>query len=402
MKRIIILFIECFILTLSINAQSVDELQKRKERAMKNLEMTSNLISETKETTAKTMTKVNLLSAEIKERKVVINSLNAEINGINQQLSRLRSEATAKQKALESIKKEYAALMYHQYYKKGNFDKLMFVLSAGNFAESYRRYRYMQQYSEYCKKKAVEIEEAKKELNAKLEEVEAVRLKRLDVLNNRKQENSKLQSEKNRHSVMVSKLKRKEKDLRKELKKQQKVADQLNAQIERKIAEEARKSEKESIKQGKKVDDVLTKEEKLVSGNFEKNQGRLPWPVEKGIVVGSFGIQPHPVLERVTTNNKGIYIQCPSGSNARSVFEGEVTQCFSIPGSNNAVIIKHGLYRTVYANLTKVNVKVGDKVSLKQTIGKIYSDPDEDNKTVLYFQVWKDKSINNPENWLAH
>jgi len=402
MKRIIILFIECFILTLSINAQSVDELQKRKERAMKNLEMTSNLISETKETTAKIMTKVNLLSAEIKERKVVINSLNAEINGINQQLSRLRSEATAKQKALESIKKEYAALMYHQYYKKGNFDKLMFVLSAGNFAESYRRYRYMQQYSEYCKKKAVEIEEAKKELNAKLEEVEAVRLKRLDVLNNRKQENSKLQSEKNRHSVMVSKLKRKEKDLRKELKKQQKVADQLNAQIERKIAEEARKSEKESIKQGKKVDDVLTKEEKLVSGNFEKNQGRLPWPVEKGIVVGSFGIQPHPVLERVTTNNKGIYIQCPSGSNARSVFEGEVTQCFSIPGSNNAVIIKHGLYRTVYANLTKVNVKVGDKVSLKQTIGKIYSDPDEDNKTVLYFQVWKDKSINNPENWLAH
>lgn len=211
MKRIIILFIECFILTLCINAQSVDELQKRKERAMKNLEMTSNLISETKETTAKTMTKVNLLSAEIKERKVVINSLNAEINGINQQLSRLRSEAMAKQKALEAIKKEYAALMYHQYYKKGNFDKFMFVLSADNFAESYRRYRYMQQYSEYCRKKAVEIEEAKKELNAKLEEVETVRLKRLEVLNNRKQENSKLQSEKNRHSVMVSKLKRKRK-----------------------------------------------------------------------------------------------------------------------------------------------------------------------------------------------
>ncbi|NCC98208.1 MAG: peptidase M24 [Bacteroidia bacterium] len=402
MKRIILIFIECFMLTLCINAQSVDELQKRKERAMKNLEMTSNLISETKETTAKTMTKVSLLSAEIKERKVVINSLNAEINGISQQLSRLRNEATAKQKALELIKKEYAALMYHQYYKKGNFDKLMFVLSAGNFAESYRRYRYIQQYSEYCKKKAIEIEEAKKELNAKLEEVESIRLKRLEVLNNRKQENSKLQSEKNKHSVMVSKLKRKEKELRKELKKQQKVADKLNSQIERKIAEEARKSEKESIKQGKKVSDILTKEEKLVSGNFEKNQGRLPWPVEKGIVVGSFGIQPHPVLERVTMNNKGIYIQCPSGSNARAVFEGEVTQCFSIPGSNNAVIIKHGLYRTVYANLTQVKVKVGDKVSLKQTIGKIYSDPDEDNKTVLYFQVWKDKSINNPENWLSH
>ena len=106
----------------------------------------------------------------------------------------------------------------------------------------------------------------------------------------------------------------------------------------------------------------MTKEEKLLSGNFEKNQGRLPWPVLKGIVVGHFGIHPHPVLKHVTTNNKGIYIQCPKGSQARAVFDGEVTQTFSIAGSNKTVIIKHGIYRTVYSNLSKVTVKVGDKV----------------------------------------
>ena len=145
----------------------------------------------------------------------------------------------------------------------------------------------------------------------------------------------------------------------------------------------------------------MTKEETLIAGNFEKNKGRLPWPVEKGFVSGKYGVQPHPVLEHVTINNKGIYIQTTSSCEARSVFEGVVTQRFSVPGSNNAVIIKHGNYRTVYANLTEIYVKEGDKVSPKQRIGKIYVDSDNDNKTELYFQIWKDKSLENPSLWLA-
>ena len=146
---------------------------------------------------------------------------------------------------------------------------------------------------------------------------------------------------------------------------------------------------------------TLTKEEKLISGNFAANQGRLPWPTDKGFISGRYGVHPHPVLKHVTTNNKGIYIQTPAGTNARAVFEGEVTQRFSIPGSNNAVIIKHGEFRTVYANLTSIYVNVGDKVSAKQSIGKIYTDGENDNKTELYFQVWKGKVLQNPESWVA-
>ncbi|MBQ6766111.1 MAG: peptidoglycan DD-metalloendopeptidase family protein [Paludibacteraceae bacterium] len=389
----------CALMVLSAGAQSVEELKKKKERALKNLEATSNLISENKQTTAKTMTKINLLQAEIKERRVVINSLNAEVAEINRQLSSLRTEIASQRKQLESLKKEYAALMYHQYYKKSKLDNIMFVLSADNVAQSYRRYRYIKQYAQYCTQKAQEIEAVKADLDKKLEEVELVRQQRVEVLNARKQESAKLQSEKTKQDKLVKGLKKQHKELSKQLKKQQEIANRLNSQIEKMIADEAKKSGKKSA--GKDGGYALTKEEKLVSGNFEKNLGRLPWPVDKGLVVGAFGIQPHPVLEYVTTNNKGIYIQCPAGTKARAVFEGEVTQCFAIPGSNNAVIVKHGLYRTVYANLSKVNVKVGDKVTAKQTIGTIYSDPDEDNKTVLYFQVWKDKTIQNPEIWLA-
>ncbi|MCQ2369055.1 MAG: peptidoglycan DD-metalloendopeptidase family protein [Paludibacteraceae bacterium] len=397
MKRVI-LITGILLLAFTVCAQSVADLQKKKARALKNLEQTSNLISENKENTAKTMTKINLLQAQIKERKVVINALNAEVNEINRQLSSLRGDIATQQKQLAALKKEYAALMYHQYYKKGKWDNLMFILSADNVAQSLRRYRYIKQYAEYCTQKAAEIEKVKASLNSKMAEVEKVRAERVAVLDARQKENSKLQSEKNKQDKLVKSLKRKSKELQKQLKRQQEIANKLNSQIERKIAEEARKSGKGK---GKSGEYVLTKEEKLVSGNFEKNKGRLPWPVEKGLVVGAFGIQPHPVLEHVTTNNKGIYVQCPAGTKARAVFDGEVTQCFSIAGSNTTVIVKHGLYRTVYSGLSKSNVKQGDKVTAKQIIGTIYSDPEDGNKTVLYFQVWKDREIQNPEFWLA-
>ena len=385
-------------LAFAVSAQSVADLQKKKARALKNLEETSNLISENKENTAKTMNKINLLQAQIKERKVVINTLSAEVNEINRQLSSLRTDIASQQKKLAALKKEYAALMYHQYYKKGKWDNLMFILSADNVAQSLRRYRYIKQYAEYCTQKAVEIESVKKSLDYKMAEVEKVRAERVNVLQARQRENDKLQAEKNKQNKLVKSLKKKDKELKKQLKRQQEIANKLNSQIERKIAEEARKSGKGT---GKSGEYVLTKEEKLVSGNFEKNKGRLPWPVDKGLVVGAFGIQPHPVLEHVTTNNKGIYVQCPPGTKARAVFDGEVTQCFSIAGSNTTVIVKHGLYRTVYSGLSRSNVKQGDKVTAKQVIGPIYSDHEEGNKTVLYFQVWKDKEIQNPEFWLA-
>lgn len=214
-----------------------------------------------------------------------------------------------------------------------------------------------------------------------------------------KSERTKLKEQQKKQDQLVADLQKKEKSLKAELKKQQQLANKLNKQIEDKIAAEAKKS---VSKAGKDNTYTLTKEEKLVSGNFEKNKGRLPWPVEKGILTGSFGKQAHPVLKHVSVDNKGVYIQCPKGTKARAVFDGEVTQVFSIPGSNNAVIIKHGAYRTVYANLTKVYVKAGDKVKPKQDIGIIYTDTDDGNKTELYFQVWKDKQLQNPELWLSH
>ena len=145
---------------------------------------------------------------------------------------------------------------------------------------------------------------------------------------------------------------------------------------------------------------TLTKEQQLIAGGFEANQGRLPWPVEKGFISGYFGKHQHPVHEHVTINNKGIYLRTVAGANARAIYEGEVSSCAQING-NYAVIVQHGNYRTVYSPLKKIYVKQGDKVKAKQAIGEIVTDTSEDNKTELYFQIYKDRSIINPGLWLA-
>ncbi|MHB9055520.1 MAG: murein hydrolase activator EnvC family protein [Paludibacteraceae bacterium] len=145
---------------------------------------------------------------------------------------------------------------------------------------------------------------------------------------------------------------------------------------------------------------ALSREESLLSGNFANNRGRLPWPVDRGYIRGHFGTQPHPELKYVTINNKGVYFRSPAGTNARTVFEGVVTRIFSLPGTGNAVIVQHGDYRTVYANLSEVFVRSGEHVSAKQPIGKIYTD-DESGQAELQFNVYSGSTMVNPESWLT-
>lgn len=189
---------------------------------------------------------------------------------------------------------------------------------------------------------------------------------------------------------MLSQLKKQEKDLLAKQKKQQARANELNRKIDQMIQQDVQRTASS-----------LTKEEKLVAGGFAQNKGRLPWPTEKGFISGQFGVQPHPTLAHVTVNNKGIYIQTTAGANARAVYEGVVSGVFVSDG-RNVVIVKHGNYRTVYSNLTTLFVKNGDKVNAKQAIGKIYTDPENDNKTELFFQLRKDTDILNPSLWLTH
>ena len=451
-KFIVVAILSVFVC--SLQAQSVKELEKQRNKTLQLLESTSKMLNETKKSQRSSLNKLTIINKNIVERKTLINNIGKEINELDGEVQRLNQEKRLLENRLSTLKRDYARLVQEAHLNRSVYTKIMFVLSANSFDQSYRRLRYLQEYSDYRKQQVKKIENVKTQIVVKSDSLNKNKQTKVEVVKQKEVEANKLTNDEKKEKGMLTDLKKKEKKLMADLKKQQKIANDLNNKIARIIAEEIRKAELKrkaeqeraaaeerkrlaaeekrrlaaeqknkgtkpstpSTKPSTKKEEkelatsapvqsasvsMLTKEEKLISGNFSANSGRLPWPTDKGFISGHYGVHPHPVLKHVTTNNKGVYIQTPSGTNARAVFEGEVTQRFSIPGSNNAVIIKHGEYRTVYANLTSIYVNVGDKVSAKQSIGKIYTDGDNDNKTELYFQIYKGRTLLNPEGWIA-
>jgi murein hydrolase activator len=470
--KVCVMVVSLMTVVFTIQAQSVKELEVQRKQTLQRLESTSKMLNETKNSKRSSLNKLTILKKNITERKVLIKNISTEIGQLDVEMVKLNQEKGILENRLQSLKSDYAKLVQEAHINRSLYTKIMFVLSAKSFDQSYRRLRYMQEYSAFRKDQVREIEKVKAEIVHKNDSLQSHKTTKVQVVQQKETEAQKLTKDESKEKVLLTDLQKKEKHLRADLKIQQKKANDLNNKIEKIIAQEVRKAEaKHQALQKKRVAEenlriaeqnrrivaenkrittenrraaaeqrsnntptttsknsprsepkatkpeikatipsistsssasVLTREETLVSGNFQRNIGRLPWPTSNGFIRGHFGIQQHPVLTHVTTNNKGIYIQTPAGSNARAVFEGIVTQRFSIPGSNNAVIIQHGNYRTVYANLTQIFVKEGDRVSAKQAIGKIYTDDDNDNKTELYFQVWRDKNLQNPENWITH
>ncbi len=380
--------------------ESISSLKNKQSQVKSEMKKIDESISKTQLTTKQTLKEIERLNDDIKKRNDIIAKQNREIVKLDRKIASMTEEMNKMEIEYDLMKQKYVDLIYHAYLKNNSYSRLLFIMSASSFQESYRRFNYLKQFASLRKQQAEDIEASRIDLSAKKEQIEEVKRISEELLEQREQEQSQLLVEKNRQDDLVVSLQKKEKELKQELQNQQKIAEQLNKKIEELIIKEAKEAEKRKQAQAAvKGGYAMTKEEKVVSGGFEKNKGILMWPV-KGKITGRFGVQPHPVLKHVTTNNKGIYITAPKGSEASVVYDGVVTQCFSIPGSNNAVIVRHGNYLTVYANLTNIYVKAGDKVKRGNKMGKIYEDAEDGGDAVLLFQVWKEKDLLNPEVWI--
>ena len=374
----------------SSQSQSVKNLKSQREKTLKELEETKKMIQQTNSNEKATVNKLNLLNKDIQTRKRLIHDLNYEIQGLDQEMTRLSMKRDSLQADLEALKESYAELVRQSHYTIADESPLLFILSAEDFQQMLRRVRYMQEFQQFRKEQVARIENTQAEIDMQNQMLSENKSDKEEAVRTHRVQQDNLSRDEKKQKAMLEQLKKKKSTLLAQQKKQQKKADDLNRKIEELIAKEMSKSE------GK----TLTKEQTLIAGGFEKNKGRLPMPVEKGFISGHFGVQAHPTLEKVTVNNKGVYIQTSAGTQARAVYEGEVTSCFVMSGTT-AVIIQHGNYRTVYSGLASVSVKKGDKVKAKQAIGTIYSDPEDDNATTLFFQIWLNKNILNPEQWLA-
>ena len=389
-KRTILICILYSVLCIPAFAESVKDLQKKQKKLQEQIEQTNKMLKQTKRDESATVNKLNLINQNIKTQKQLIRTLDNEIVALNRQMNSLTNTRDSLQVILERYKADYAQMVRQSHYARIQQSPLLFLLSSDSFQQLARRARYLQEFAHFRQEQVRRIENTQAEIDTQNELLQANKNDKQTALNSRKREQENLKRDERKQQNMLSQLKSKEKNLNKQLQQQQKKVNELNKKIDDMIRKQTEKASKTS----------LTKEQQLLAGGFEQNKGRLPWPVEKGMISGHFGKQQHPVYAHVIIDNKGICLQTTADTKARAVYKGEVTSCFMV-ANTYAVIVQHGNYRTVYSNLSKLNVKQGDKVETKQTIGTIYTDAEQDQKTELYFQIYKDRDILNPELWIA-
>ena len=389
-QYIFLLLVPCsLLLTPAYAADSVKDLQKQQKKLQAQMEQTNKMLKQTKKEESATLNKLNLIGENIKTQRQLITTLDNEITALNSEMTRLTNTRDSLQTILEGYKKDYAQMVNQSHFARVQQSPLLFLFSSTSFQQLARRARYLQEFAHYREEQVHRIEYAQAEIDTQNNLLQENKNDKQAALNTRKREQENLKRDERKQQNMLTQLKSKEKDLSKQLQQQQKKVAALNKKIDEMIR-----------KQAAATKNSLTKEQKLVAGGFEANKGRLPWPVEKGMISGHFGKQQHPVYSQVTIDNKGVYIQTTAGTKARAVYKGEVSSCFMV-ANTYAVIIQHGNYRTVYSNLSKLFVKQGDKVETKQAIGTIYTDAEQDQKTELYFQIYQDRDILNPELWIA-
>lgn len=390
------------------NSQRLSDLEKKRQQALERIEKTTQMLSKNKATTKNTLYRLNVLNDQIKVRETFVNELNKELQVINTEVAEIQSEYAELSRRLSVKKEKYAKSLRLMSRQNKSEDKLMFILSAKDLNQMTRRLRYLDEYAGYQRVQANEISKKQTELNEKRLVLESAYREKEAVKNKKEQEASIIERERGTQKKLVSELKGKEKSLNAELSKQRRQAEQLNRQIENLIAQEARKAAEKAAKDKTRTRTAetrggyaMTVEEKKLSGDFGKNQGALPFPVsQSGTIVVHFGEQKYQDLKYVQNSSKGIDIQTRPGASALSVFGGVVSKVFALPGFNNSIIIRHGNYLTVYANLSDIYVKAGEKVKTGEAIGKIFVDSEQNNQTVLHFQIWKDTQRLNPEVWL--
>jgi len=472
MKRLLFLLMS-FLLITALPAQTnkkIKQLESKRSVLQKEISKKESLLKTTKKDVGSQLRSLNTLTGQIEDRKRYIKVIEGDVQSIDQEVTSLSQQLRNLELDLLDKKRKYASSVQYLYKNKTIEEKLMFIFSAKSLSETYRRLRYVREYATYQRIQGQEILKRQAQIGTKKNEVEQVKVAKVNLLSQGEQEKKRLEEQEQQKKVMVSDLQKKQKGLQSEIAKHRREANQLNAQIDRLInieiekarkraeerarkeaaaaearrkaeaaaearrkaeaAEEARRraaSESKSERTEKssrvakaekpeKVEKVETREREKVapapvfsmdssdrqlSDNFERNRGSLPSPITgPHLIVSHYGQYAVEGLGNVKLDNKGIDIQGQPGALARSIFNGEVAVVFQVNGLMN-VIIRHGSYISVYCNLSSASVSKGQKVSTRQTIGRVYSDPSDGDRTILHFQLRKETSKLNPEAWIS-
>ena len=372
-------------------------LEAQKKRLQQEIVQINSLLKSSAKKRANVLTEVETVQLKMDRQDALIRLTNRQINRLNQEITLNLRNIEQLRVELTKLKKDYAEMVVSARKNQSAQNRLMFVLSSESFWQAYKRMTYMKQYAAYRKQQGEQIATKTKTLQQYTNDLVAQRKDKEQLIRENRDAQKALDTVRARQSSLVQQLKRKEKSYAAQIKKKQKQQAAIDKEINRLIREAIAASNKKAGTKTKNF--VLTPEAKALAASFATNKGRLPWPVEKGIVTQKFGTQSHPVVRTTTIKSNGVTLSAPEGSEARSVFEGKVLNIVQFTGSNPIVLVQHGNYITSYKNLSKVYVKKGDKISAKQAIGQIFTNKDT-GKTALQFSLFQNTTPQNPALWL--
>ena len=393
-----------------------EQLEERKAKIQLEIQEKEQLLQSVKSKEKSVVTQLQIQKEKIglKEKLIKTTEKQTKLLGNDIYINQLKINQLNRD--LEQLRKDYAAMILKSYKSRSEQSRAMFLLSSENFLQAYKRAQYMKQYASYRKMQGQEIEGKTKELVGYTDKIVVQKSEKEKLIAENENEKKELVKEKQEQEKIANQLQKEKGKIVAEIKKKQQETKKIDAQIQKLIRETIAAANKKTAAAKAKANPktttaestkalessakiVLTSEGQLVANNFRANRGKLPWPVEKGVVSLPYGDQPHPVYKTLTVHNSGVEIATENGASARAVFGGEVTKVIKLSPLNIAVFIQHGDYFTVYQNLSSVNVSIGDKVSIKQTLGRIRTNGDT-GKTILKFLILQNTTYNNPASWL--
>ncbi|MDF1560260.1 MAG: peptidoglycan DD-metalloendopeptidase family protein [Bacteroidales bacterium] len=390
MKRVFLsaLIMMCTLIT--VKGQSRAELEEMRKKNLAEIEYVDRLLKSTASERSENLNELRVIGKKLNLREKLINEYGREISLLEYRISLNRMAGEMLEEDLNNLKNDYARSIVSAYKATKGTPAVAFILSSADFNQGYKRLKYIQQVARYRRKESKTIETIYKELHNTQERLERDRKNINDLKGREERQKQMLGNEKSRKERMVSTLAKKEAQLKQDLAQKKRIARQIENEIARLIEEERKRS----------AISPMSNEMKVIGESFGENRGKLPWPVDRGLITSHFGLQPHPVLKNVTEDNIGIEITSGGITRANAVFKGEVVRVFAISGANMAVIMRHGKYLTVYQNIVNVKVKAGDSVVTGGILGDVFSDSRDGGKSVIKFMIYEEKKKLDPERWL--
>ncbi len=403
------LHISIFILLFScitVFSQTKKELEAQRKRLKKEIVQVNNLLFKEQKREKNVLEDLKDLNKKIDVRQKLIRTINSEAKLLSSEINKNKSEISKLEKELAVLKKDYASMIYKSYKSKSQQSRMMFILSSQNFYQAYKRLEYMKQYTSFRKRQGDQIGEQTLVIKNKNDSLLYQKQVKDTLISIEKDQKQQIELDKKNKEQLISTIKKKERKYKREIQNkinaEKRIAEKIDKIIKDEIAKANRLANaklKNKPKTTKKNEFVLSPEAKALAARFELNKGKLPWPIEEGLITRRFGKQSHPIYPGITINSTGLHMITKKGKSAQAIFNGKILNVLVTSGGKRNVLIQHGNYITSYNNLEKLYVKKGDNVKTGQKIGQIFTDK-VSGKTTLIFVLYKNTTKLNPASWI--